>query len=295
MATQTGLMATARRMAPEPVAKPWGRYRLGPWGLGVGPAEQDQAVAGGAIGEIHHHLPGAADLPLLIKTLFTSERLSVQVHPDAAMARAAGENCGKDEAWVVLAAEPGATIGLGLRAPVDAATLRAAAIDGSIVDMLHWHACAAGDVFFAPAGTIHAIGAGVTLFEFQQNLDVTYRLFDYGRGRPLHLEQGLAVAFAEPVPRRSVLRSPGKGRELLVEGPAFVLERVRVTGAGRLCSVDHEALWVAVASGDGRFGGAGFAIGEVWHLAGETPVAGTAELLVAYPGGAAAMDLWLED
>ncbi len=294
MATQTGLMATARRMAPEPVAKPWGRRRLGAWGLGVEPAEQDQAVSGDAIGEIHHHLPGVADLPLMVKTLFTSQRLSVQVHPDAATARAAGENCGKDEAWVVLAAEPGATIGLGLRAPADAATLRAAAIDGSIVDMLHWHACAAGDVFFAPAGTIHAIGAGVTLFEFQQNLDVTYRLFDYGRGRPLHLEQGLAVACAEPVQRRSLLRSPGKGRELLVEGPAFVLERVRVGGAGRLRPVDDQVLWVAVAGGEGRFGDAGFAIGEVWHLAGETPVAGEAELLVAYLGASAVAELWLE-
>ncbi len=279
--------AAAMRLAPRIKPKPWGRTALGNWGLGL-----CGSAGGQAIGEIHHIDAVDPDPALLIKTLFTAERLSVQVHPGDAVARAQGARRGKDEAWVVLAAEPGATIGLGLSAPSDSSTLRAAAIDGSIVDMLQWHPCAAGDVFFTPAGTIHAIGGGVTLFEIQQNSDLTYRLFDYGRGRPLHLDDGLAVADTRPWQPAALHLSPGPGRELLVAGPTFVLERITVAGDGMLRPPAGDMAWVAVAGGSGRMGDVPFAVGEVWSLNAPLPVSGGAELLVAHAGQGAIADLW---
>lgn len=270
--------SAVRRLRPQPVAAPWGRRRLGPWGLGLDRGDV-------TIGEVHHL--GDDDAPLLVKTLFTGERLSVQVHPDDAAAARVGLARGKDEAWVVLAAEPGATIGLGLQAPCDADTLRAAALDGSIVDRMCWHDCAAGDVFFAPAGTIHAIGAGVTLFEVQQNCAVTYRLFDYGRGRPLHLDEGLAVARAmpwSPTPQRRLA-----AREVLAEGPAFVMERV--CGAG-VVTPDAGPVWVAAIGAGATVDGAAMAAGEVWLIEAPAAVTGDAELVLAYSGAAAVPGLW---
>lgn len=280
------LPGAAVRLSPRPLEKPWGRTVLGPWGLDLGDGRRP-------IGEVHHCAPGS-DPPLLIKTLFTSDLLSVQVHPDENAAKARGGRRGKDEAWVVLAAEPGAKIGKGLIRDSDAATLRAAAQDGAIMDMLHWHDCAAGDVFFTPAGTIHAIGAGVTLFEIQQNCDLTYRLFDHGRDRPLHLDDGLAVADLRAWLPPAPLPSPGPGRELLIAGPSFVLERLD-TGGGRLLPPAGATLWVAVVSGSGRIGSDPLAAGEVWAVTAPVQVSGHAELLVTYAGGTVVAGLWIED
>lgn len=256
--------------------RPWGRTDLGPWGLGLG----DGAI----IGEIHHRAD--VSLPLLVKTLFTAEMLSVQVHPGEAAARARGLPSGKDEAWVVLAAEPGARIGLGLRAATDAAALRAAALDGQILDLLAWHECVAGDVFFVPAGTLHAIGAGVTLFEVQQNCDVTFRLFDHGRGRPLHLDEGLAVADL------SAWQPGATAGRVLTRGPHFVLERLTARD-GLLRPAPSRPVWLAVVAGHGRLGGMAVAPGEVWLAEAAVTLVGPVEVLLAYPGAAAA-DIWQE-
>ncbi len=137
-------------------------------------------------------------MPLLVKYIFTSEYLSVQVHPNDQQARERGLSAGKTECWYILDAEPGARLGLGLLEPMDADELRAAALDGSIEQLMLWKPVKPGDVFFVPAGTVHAIGAGLTLIEVQQNSDVTYRLYDYGRPRELHLDDGIAVALGEP-------------------------------------------------------------------------------------------------
>lgn len=282
MAPQTSSLATRaanpRRLAPRAEARPWGRTDLGPWGLGLG----DGAV----IGELHHLADTPQPLPLLVKTLFTAEMLSVQVHPGDAAARARGLPHGKDEAWVVLAAEPGARIGLGLAAAATAAELRAAALDGSILDRLAWHDCAPGDVFFVPAGTLHAIGAGVTLFEVQQNADVTFRLYDHGRGRPLHLDDGLAVA---DLGAWAPTQRPGP---VLVEGPHFVLERL-TTRAGDLDPAGGP-LWLAVIAGTATLGDAPIAPGEVWLVEAPARLEGAAELLIAYPGTRAA-PIWRAD
>ena len=199
------------------VEKPWGRDTL--------PAPF-VAPVGKRIGEIWFQPP--RDLPqLLVKYIFTSEKLSVQVHPTDAQTEAKGlGRQGKSECWLVIDAEPGATLGIGFNEPVDAATMRAAAQDGSIEHILTWHAVKAGDFFYIPANTVHAIGGGCSIIEVQQNSDITYRLYDYGRPRELHLEEGMAVAKGEPYAMSRHRVVPDKGDVALVDGPYFRLDRI---------------------------------------------------------------------
>lgn len=176
---------------------------------------------GKRIGEVW--FTGGNDLPLLAKYIFTSERLSVQVHPDDEQARARGLAQGKTECWYILDAEPDAVLGLGLVREVARDELRRSALDGSIEQLVDWRPVRAGDFFFVPAGTVHAIGAGISLLEFQQNTDVTYRLYDYERPRELHLDDGVAVASTGPYPDRLIQHlSPDEDR-VLVDGPHFIL------------------------------------------------------------------------
>ena len=176
---------------------------------------------GKRIGEVW--FTGAGDKPLLVKYLFTSERLSIQVHPDDAQAQARGLPRGKSECWHILDAEPGATLGLGLKREVSKDELRAAALDGSIEEMMDWRPVHPGDFFLVQPGTIHAIGGGISLLEFQQNSDVTYRLYDYGRPRELHLDQGIAVARAAGYPASAAQHLLSAEFRTLVDGPQFVL------------------------------------------------------------------------
>ena len=122
-------------------------------------------------------------------------------------------------------AEPGATIAMGTKQPTTREALREGAKDGSIVDMLDWKKVKAGDFLYCPAGTIHAIGGGITLVETQQNVDLTYRLYDYGSDRELHLDDGLAVADPNPITPQPIIGEVSEGRTILCEGPKFVLER----------------------------------------------------------------------
>jgi mannose-6-phosphate isomerase len=195
-----------------------------PWGKDLLPAPFE-TPEGKRIGEIWFEPP--ADLPqLLVKYLFTSEKLSVQVHPSDTQTLAAGiGRQGKEECWLVIDAEPGATLGIGFKETIDAQTMRAAALDGSIEDMLVWHPVSAGDFFYIPANTIHAIGGGCSIIEIQQNSDITYRLYDYGRPRELHLEESIAVAKGEPYGEGLQRRVPA-GDVSLVDGPYFRLDQV---------------------------------------------------------------------
>ncbi|MGE5562035.1 MAG: class I mannose-6-phosphate isomerase [Bacillota bacterium] len=194
------------------VEKPWGRTEL--------PAMFD-APQGKRMGEVW--FTGAGDQPLLVKYLFTSERLSIQVHPNDDQARARGLPRGKSECWYILDAEPDATLGLGLKREATADELRAAALDGSIEELMDWRPVRTGDFFMVPAGTIHAVGAGISLLEFQQNSDVTYRLYDYGRPRELHLDDAVTVARREPYHDSLARHLSGPQPERLVDGPQFVL------------------------------------------------------------------------
>lgn len=198
------------------IEKPWGRTQLPPIFA---------AASGRRIGELWF---GASEsLPLLAKYLFTAEKLSVQVHPDDEQARRRGLARGKAECWYVLDAEPGATIGIGLRRPLTREELRQAALDGSIIEAMDWRPAKAGDFLYVPAGTIHAIGGGLSLLEFQQNSNATYRLYDYGRPRELHLDEAVAVATAAPYPEE-LSRHIDDGEELvLVDGPHFTFVHAR--------------------------------------------------------------------
>jgi mannose-6-phosphate isomerase len=159
---------------------------------------------------------------LLIKFLFTTGKLSVQVHPDDAYAREHHGSRGKTEMWHVLAAEPGAQIAAGFREPLSPEGLRSAALSGEIEQLLAWHEARAGDTFFIPSGTVHTIGAGLTLCEIQQNSGLTYRLYDYGRPRKLHLEDAARVSRLGPCEPRSGLP---------VVCPYFTTEKHRIEGA----------------------------------------------------------------
>ncbi len=167
---------TATRLVARRIEKPWGRRDI-PAVFGT------VASDGEPIGEIWFEDPQGGRPELLIKYLFTSEPLSIQVHPDAAAAEDLGLPSGKDEAWLVLDAEPTSTIGIGLREPIGREALRACAADGGIEGLINWHPVKAGDSFYSPAGTVHSIGPGLSLIEVQQNVDVTFRLYDFGRPR----------------------------------------------------------------------------------------------------------------
>lgn len=172
-----------------------------------------------------------ARFPLLLKLLDAARPLSLQVHPDDAAAQRAGAPMGKSEAWWVLAATPGARLWWGVREAIEPARLRRALEAGTAMALMREEVVAAGALVVNPAGTIHALGAGVLAFEVQQASDITYRLYDHGalgadgRPRELHLDQGLAVASLRPggaladAPRRL-----GVGREELVRSDSFVLE-----------------------------------------------------------------------
>jgi len=196
------------KLVRQYVEKPWGRTCLPP---------MFEAPAGSRTGEVW--FTGGGGLPLLAKYIFTSERLSIQVHPNDEQAQARGLPHGKSECWYILDAEPDATIGLGLKHEVSTDELRRSALDGSIEALIAWRPIAAGDFFFVPANTIHAIGAGISLLEFQQNSDVTYRLYDYGRPRELHLDDAIDVARAAPYPDEFVQHVRADEECRLVERP----------------------------------------------------------------------------
>jgi mannose-6-phosphate isomerase len=165
-------------------AKVWGRTDLSPW--------YPNAVE--KIGEAWFE----ADLPLLVKFVFTSERLSVQVHPGDAFAALHEHSRGKTEMWHILKADPGAQIALGFRDHITVQRLEESARSGEIENLLQWIDVNPGDTFFVPSGTVHALGAGLTVCEIQQYSDVTYRLYDYGRPRELHLDKAIQVARTGP-------------------------------------------------------------------------------------------------
>lgn len=241
------------------VEKPWGR-------TDIPPAFGD--MHGGKIGEIWYADDAAQPLPILIKWLFTSEKLSIQVHPNQAQAAARGLISGKDECWVIIAAEPGAILGIGTKRPLSSDELRAASLSGDIEQLMEWKPVTAGDYFYIPAGTIHAIGAGITLVEVQQYADVTYRLYDYGRldkglPRALHLDDGVAVAMPHPYKdaRSGHLAGHLAGTGCLVDGPYFRLDHIMASNDIRVPPADQQR-WVIPLNGRALVGQDGLTEGE---------------------------------
>ena len=207
-------------------------------------------------------------LPLLVKFIFTSESLSVQVHPPDSDA-----GPGKTEMWHILRAAPGASVALGFNEPLAAERARAAALSGEIEALLRWYPAHPGETFFVPARTVHAIGAGIALCEIQQYSDITYRLYDYGRPRELHLDAAMAVADLgrHPGPRTPV--DLDGDRQLLVECPYFRTESIAVRGRSTYAAGPQSELLICL-EGVGDIDGQAFRPGEVWEAeAGEIAIA----------------------
>ena len=168
--------------------------------------------------------------PLLLKFLFPEEKLSVQVHPDDATAQRFGEPWGKTECWYVAHARPGAQIALGLKPGVTAAQLGQAIHDKSAEELLNWINIYPGEMIYVAGGTVHTLGGGAVLIETQQQSDTTYRLYDYGRSRELHLEHGLAsvkekVASGKVLRPAPVMINGGKSRRsVMIAAPYFTVD-----------------------------------------------------------------------
>jgi len=166
--------------------------------------------------------------PLLMKFLFPHEKLSVQVHPDDGQAIRVGQPWGKTECWYVAHAKPGAQIALGLKTGVTVRDLEEAIHQMRAEEVLNWINVYAGDMIYVAGGTVHTLGPGSVVVETQQQSDTTYRLYDYGRPRELHLKDGIA-AVKENVKSGKVLRPApqqigGNRRASLIAARYFVVD-----------------------------------------------------------------------
>jgi len=247
--------ALAFHLVPRPVPRPWGGERVaarfgwpahgacGEWWLASSYPGTETKLRG------HTHdltawldgpgrargLPGGHDFPLLVKFLDAQDVLSLQVHPNDAVAASHGLPNGKTEAWHVVEADQGAAVYLGC-APGVTCTELLDAIEGGASDdevrtLLNRVEVRAGDTILVDAGTIHAIGPGLVLYEVQQNSDATYRIHDWGRGREVHLAQTRDAMIDHP-PQQPLRAGAPVGELLtLVDGPAFRLHRGRAEGA----------------------------------------------------------------
>jgi mannose-6-phosphate isomerase len=238
-----------QRLTPRFLEKVWGSTQIEPWFQNTG----------AKIGEVWFE--GAGELPVLVKFIFTTEKLSVQVHPDDDYASRHHDSRGKTEMWHILAAAPGANIVAGFREPVSVERLRAAALSGEIEDLLEKHPAAPGDTFFLPAGTVHTIGAGLVLCEIQQHSDLTYRLYDYGRPRELHVDHALAVTRREPHPVRHAPRG-----SQLVCCPHFTVVRTRIESPALLPPRPGGFELLIVTDGQGSIAGQQVRPGEVFYV-----------------------------
>ncbi|WP_116969514.1 class I mannose-6-phosphate isomerase [Blastomonas sp. UPD001] len=245
---------SASKLATRQVEKPWGRAVL--------PAPF-RNPGSEKIGEIWFEAEAGPALPLMIKYLFTSEKLSIQVHPSDTQAHAMGLASGKEECWLVLDAEAGACLGIGTQRPLSEDELRAAALSGELEALMDWKPVQRGDFYYIPAGTVHAIGAGVSLIEVQQNADITFRLYDYGRPRELHLDDGVAVSRAAPYPAQLHRKVDFAVDQMLVDGPLFSLlltgdADAKLDGTGPLMvipvegsvTIDRDGTTITVGAGE---------------------------------------------
>ena len=264
------------------VRKPWGVADLHPWSSSDG--------SGDAIGELWFQRPDKNALipTLLLKLLFTSEPLSIQVHPDDAFARSTGLPNGKTEAWYILSATPDARVAIGLKRHLTPRELRTSIKDGSIAGLTQWRPVAKDDVIFVPAGTIHAIGAGIVLAEIQQRSEATFRLFDYGRQRELHEDSAVAVSDAGPVRIQCPPRHLTAARTVLIANPHFVLERIDLPANSIWALNADQETWILVIKGHARIGLTNTTLGEAIFV--EADRAGIEvgpdgmSGLIAYPG-----------
>ncbi len=237
------------RIAPFFSPRPWGTRDLSPW-YDYRPAEpvgeawltgpqsliETGDQQGRTLSEVAAAYPDAllgphrneaGDYPLLVKILFPHDKLSVQVHPDDALAQKIGQPRGKTECWYVLDAQPGAAVALGLKPGATLEAMRQAIADHTLEDLVEQVPVVKGDMIFVDAGTVHAIGPGVTLLETQQTSDITYRLYDYGRPRELHIDRGLAATRLHTAAGKVTPKTDG-ARIRLIEQKYFTVDRLEI-------------------------------------------------------------------
>ncbi|MGP8173244.1 MAG: type I phosphomannose isomerase catalytic subunit, partial [Terracidiphilus sp.] len=272
------------RIEPRFVGRVWGFQDLRPWYdhaaegeligevwltgdeclVATGP-HAGQTLAG-LFGQAPEALLGARapspSSPLLIKVIFAKEKLSVQVHPDDKLAQKYGQPRGKSECWYALAAEPGAQVAAGLKPGVTRDQVKDEIHAGTLEESLNMLPVTAGDVIFVDAGTVHSIWPGSILLETQQNCDLTYRMYDYGRGRELHIAKSLEAVrlttrAGKVAPRRLA------DRTVLIDVEYFRIERIPVNGSRTSDSLrdagENPGLaYLFAAAGSARLTGAGF-------------------------------------
>jgi mannose-6-phosphate isomerase len=255
-------------MRPKFDPRPWGTHDLSPiypnhkfeekigesWLTGDDCQITNGPLAGQALQQVsekyQRELVGDAArdprrFPLLLKFLFPLEKLSVQVHPDDAQALLVNQPWGKTECWYVAHAKPGAQVGLGLKPGVTVAQLERGIQENHAEEMLNWLNVYTGDMIYVSGGTVHTLGPGSVIVETQQQSDTTYRLYDYGRPRELHLKEGLAAVKPEtrsgkvlrPAPKQI---SGGKSRQAaLINAPYFAVDMFEMKDAQELSTRDE--------------------------------------------------------
>jgi mannose-6-phosphate isomerase len=273
------------RIEPRFVTRVWGYQDLRPWYDRVAEGDplgevwltgDDCVIATGAhagqtLGSLFASSPQAmlgtdapsTGSPLLIKMIFAREKLSVQVHPDDKMAQKYGEPRGKSECWYALAAEPGAEVAAGLKPGVTLDRVKAGIHDGTLEESLNILPVSAGDMIYVDAGTVHAIWPGSILLETQQYSDTTYRMFDYGRPRELHIEKSLEAT--RLVTRAGKIPPLGLAdRTVLIDVDYFRVDRLAVEGfrssetMPAKMELAHGLSYLFAAAGTGRIDGEGF-------------------------------------
>jgi mannose-6-phosphate isomerase len=211
-------------------------------------------LAGRKLGEIaleyQRELVGSAAVyedrfPLLVKFLFPADKLSVQVHPDDAGAQRVGQPYGKTECWYVLHANPGAQVALGLKSGTTLEEFEKSIHENRAEELLNWITVNAGEMLYVAAGTVHTIGGGMILVETQQSSDITYRLYDYGRGRELHIKNGIAAIKLDSKAGK-VVSGGGSDPNVLVRSPFFQVEKMKLHEPLQ-ASVSRESPHIVVA------------------------------------------------
>lgn len=275
------------RITPRFDTRVWGYSDLRPWfDRVVKPGEEPigevwltgdacKVATGAFAGETlaglfkaeHDRLMGAGtpspDSPLLIKVLFAQQKLSVQVHPDDAMAQKYGDPRGKTECWYALASTEGATVALGLKPGVTLKQVEEGIHAGTLEEDLNLVKVDAGDMIFVDAGTVHAIWPGSIILETQQNCDLTYRMYDYGRPRELHIEKSLEATKLKTRAGKVEARRLAD-RTVLIDMEYFRVERIEMNGSRTSASLKDAdeknpgLAYLFAAAGTGRIVGEGF-------------------------------------
>lgn len=243
------------RLDPVFHEKIWGSRRLRPW----------FKASGRRIGEVWLTCC-LQPTPVLVKFLFTSQKLSIQVHPSDDFARRHEGTLGKDEMWYILRAQPGAAIAYGLRAKKTREELRAAALSGEIESILNWMPVKRGDVIYIPAGTIHSIGKGIALCEVQEISEITYRMYDYGRPRELHLDKAIQSCNLDVHPNKIVPIILGNDSRRMVACSHFLADLLTLEKSYALSSDPAKPFMLIILEGTGKLGKEPFKAGDGWLI-----------------------------